>query len=49
MINGKLMKKLDLNSLAKKDEQEGGYFKGKSLIEKNSSNVEFNEKEVKIE
>ena len=47
MFNDKGLKKLDLNSLAKKDEQEGGsYVKSKSIIEKTNSNIEVNEKEV---
>ena len=48
MFNDKGLKKLDLNSLAKKDEQEASYAKGRSLVEKNNSNMEFNEKEVKF-
>lgn len=46
MFNDKGMKKLDLNSLGKKEDQDGTYHKTKSLIEKTNSNIEMNEKEV---
>lgn len=46
MFNEKCIKKLDLNSIAKKDDSEG-FMKSKSLADKNISNImEMNEKEV---
>jgi hypothetical protein len=46
MFNDKGMKKLDLNSLSKKEEIDGGYLKTKCQLEKANSNIEMNEKEV---
>jgi hypothetical protein len=48
MFNDKGMRKLDLNSLSKKEEIDGGYLNTKCLMEKANSNIDINvnEKEV---